>query len=111
MLTNAANASPKSGINLLAAGKEGSVSSRDINVYPNPARSTVNVVMGLQENSTVNYSLMDVSGKVIRSGNWKLSAGVNTVSLDVMSLQGGVYILRVDDGKGIQSKKIMVNKR
>ena len=111
MLTNAANTSPKSGINLLAAGKEGSVSSRDINVYPNPARSTVNVVMGLQENSTVNYSLMDVSGKVIRSGNWKLSAGVNTVSLDVMSLQGGVYILRVDDGKGIQSKKIMVNRR
>ena len=111
MLTNAANASPKSGINLLAAGKEGSVSSRDINVYPNPARSTVNVVMGLQENSTVNYSLVDVSGKVIRSGNWKLSAGVNTVSLDVMSLQGGIYILRVDDGKGIQSKKIMVNRR
>ena len=82
-----------------------------LKVFPNPARSSVNVVVSLQENASVNYSLIDVSGKVIRNGNWKLATGVNTIALDVMSLRGGVYILKVEDGKSVQSQKIIVSRR
>jgi Secretion system C-terminal sorting domain len=70
-----------------------------VNIYPNPTNtSEINV----KSTEKANYTLMDLSGKVLDFG--KLSEGNNTLQLN--SIQNGMYILKMNQ----QSFKIVVNK-
>jgi Secretion system C-terminal sorting domain len=70
-----------------------------ITIYPNPTNtSEINV----KSTEKANYTLMDLSGKVLDFG--KLSEGNNTLQLN--SIQNGMYLLKVNQ----QSFKSVVNK-
>lgn len=68
-------------------------------VYPNPTSSILNLD-GL--NATDKIQLLDLQGKLILSGNQQ------SKSLDISTLEKGVYLLRVSrEGKHIQTVKIL----
>jgi hypothetical protein len=68
-------------------------------VYPNPTSSILNLD-GL--NATDRIQLLDLQGKLILSGNQQ------SKSLDISTLEKGVYLLRITrDGKHIQTVKIL----
>ncbi len=76
--------------NLTAAG---------ITVFPNPATSLLNFE-GIQSSDAIQ--LIDLQGKLILSDNQQSN------SLDISTLEKGVYLLRVTrDGKHIQTVKIL----
>jgi hypothetical protein len=60
--------------------------------------------------SSVNYVFTDAAGKVVRNGNWQLSAGANAFSLDVNNLPAGVYQLRAEGGDIAHSARVVVIK-
>jgi uncharacterized protein YfaS (alpha-2-macroglobulin family) len=62
------------------------------------------------EAAAVSYVLTDASGKTVRNGNWQLSAGANTFSLDVNNLPAGVYQLRAEGGDIAHSARVVVIK-
>jgi hypothetical protein len=81
-----------------------------VTVYPNPAATSFNVYIAAPTASSVNYVFTDAAGKVVRNGNWQLSAGANAFTLDVLELKGGVYHLRTEGGQINHSARVIVVK-
>ncbi|NOQ75060.1 MAG: T9SS type A sorting domain-containing protein [Crocinitomix sp.] len=60
-----------------------------VNIYPIPAQNFINISVN---QNNVNYTLIDVSGKVMRIG--KLATGNNRI--DIKDYHKGIYFLQLD---------------
>jgi hypothetical protein len=75
------------------------LSEERLSIYPNPASSILNID-GMHAADQIQ--LLDLQGKSILSGNQQ------SKSLDISTLEKGVYLLRVTrEGKHIQTVKIL----
>lgn len=76
------------------------VSNVEVNVYPNPAKESINIENA--NNSTV--SVYNLIGELVLQENVN-----NTVySLDISNLTEGTYIVKIDGKEGVTTKKISV---
>lgn len=71
------------------------VETYQLNVYPNPANSILNVISSDVKSKT--YFILDVTGKIVMKGNFQNSE-MNQIGLD--SLNAGYYILQIDATRG-----------
>lgn len=76
------------------------IAEGEINVYPNPANSVINVANA--EGSQV--SVYDMSGRMVANVQ---SASANEV-IDATSFAQGLYIVRIVDGQNVTTKKVSV---
>lgn len=78
-----------------------------IKIYPNPAKSTVNVALG-NRTDKVTIQLFDISGKVKQTNN----TGGAIRSLDVSNLSNGMYLLKIYGANGelLKNEKVAVQK-
>ena len=72
-----------------------SLLSSQLKVFPNPATSIVNVQYSAQDNGTMTYSLMDLSGKVIKAQTMNVAPGTITEQLNVSEIACATYMLKV----------------
>lgn len=77
--------------------------AKQVKVYPNPTNNVVNVELSF-ENSGVNVSLVDVSGRTVYSVD--TNAAVETI--DVSNLNNGVYFVKVTNNENSITKKVVV---
>jgi N-acetylneuraminic acid mutarotase len=77
------------------------------NVYPNPAVSSFNIA-GVSSAETIHYTMFNVGGEVIRSGD--ISSGNTNFSykVEVSGLPKGIYFLKIQDEKNTTTKKVIV---
>ncbi|MCC6937620.1 MAG: S8 family peptidase [Flavobacteriales bacterium] len=68
-----------------------SISDTDILVWPNPARSILNISTG--RNGVALVTIMDIAGRVVRSAR---HADGNAIAMDVLDLPTGTYSIRVE---------------
>lgn len=74
------------GINTIAAA------GIELNCYPNPASSVTHFDFELTRTSDVEVQIMDVTGKVVLTGNYNnLIAGKQNISMNVRTLEQGMY--------------------
>ena len=73
----------------------------ELNVYPNPASSIVNIEFELEEAGEVHYFISNLSGQIIyQSPSLEANPGTNRYSLDTSSFQDKLLLLTlVLDGK------------
>lgn len=73
-----------------------------LNIYPNPTTDAF-IVSNLVEGVNYNFELIDLNGRLVRSGTI-----MNTQSFDIADLISGVYVLKVrdEDGKSSIAKVI-----
>ncbi len=74
-------------------------------VYPNPVKGRGNVEVYLENSSMVQFQLVDVQGKVVKTYPKEVfSAGLQVKSLDFSGLAKGMYFISLEtsEGKGIQ---------
>ncbi len=83
--------------------KIGNVEKSSINVYPNPATSTLSVE--LVNNTKANVQLFNLVGQVVMSEQIN---GQDIVTLNVNNLKAGVYMLRVDQDNQVYTSKVIV---
>lgn len=70
--------------------------NRVIVVYPNPVSHDLNITLnGLQDNSVINISLMDIMGRTLMLNVIKDVPESYNFSLYMENLDRGIYILRV----------------
>ena len=72
----------------------------DINIYPNPINSLLNI--DAKENIQ-HIVIYDVTGKIVRA----YEVYSNRVQLDLSALTKGFYFLKIDDNSGSQLKKFI----
>jgi len=85
-------------------------SNNGLKIFPNPITETFSVEFTLGENTVLNISLLDISGKLVKelySGG--ALKGENNFSFCRSSLSKGVYFLQIKDKAGIfRNEKIVV---
>lgn len=81
----------------------------NLSVFPNPTNDVVSVMV-TSENlnpEEINFTLTDLSGRVISSSNDKISGGRLNQSIDMSSLSTGLYILHVTGENWSKVKKVV----
>ena len=75
---------------------------KNVSIYPNPAKHEVNVKMTKAE--TAKYSIIDMSGRSVNSGNLSADGKIN-----VEKISNGNYILTIEmkNGENITEKLII----
>lgn len=78
-------------------------------VYPNPAEGELNVQFSLEQAQALEFEILDLTGKVIRSHQIFGAVGNNLALLDLDLLASGMYLLQIS-GNGVQQKASFVVK-
>ena len=75
------------------------VSNDAIQIYPNPVKDQLTINNG--ELKIINVEIVDITGKIISTFNSQLS------TINVSSLQQGIYFVKIETDKGIVTRKIV----
>lgn len=74
-------------------------------LYPNPVSNDVNLSININKTEELQVRLIDNAGRVVKQQPWNLSAGNNSLTIDVKNLANGIYYLEM------QSETIHEHKR
>ncbi len=80
-------------------------------VYPNPTNDKINIKADFSYDANLEFIIYDISGRIVNKANYgKLIKGQYNFTLDLSSLNNGLYFLQIEyDGKQIENKKIIKN--
>lgn len=80
-------------------------------VYPNPTHEKINIKAEFSYDGNLEFIIYDISGRIVNKANYgKLIKGQYNFTLDLSSLNNGLYFLQIEyDGKQIENKKIIKN--
>ena len=87
-------------------------SQSGVELFPNPAKAgRVMVQYSLPRTEPVRVTLLDISGRVVRSSAFGVrSSGEGSFSIDVSGLNAGVYVARLVAGDLSVSKSLVVER-
>ena len=80
----------------------------EINVYPNPATSFVNVEVISDKAQQFNASLVDMMGKTVYVDQINHDGGAGIYNINVNNLSKGVYFLHLNSENGSTVQKIVI---
>jgi len=78
-----------------------------ITVYPIPATDQVTVLVNAKKTATYNQMVTDLNGKIVMEDIVDLTAGEQSIKLDIQELTGGQYIFILTNGKDKLSTPII----
>lgn len=76
-------------------------------LMPNPAGDLVQLVMSADKSETAQVGVFNLTGQLVSSTTWNLTAGVNQKTLDVSRFISGMYIVEVKTQNGFRSEKFL----
>lgn len=79
-----------------------------VQVYPNPATTSVSISLQIADQSDVTISVTDVSGKEISSRNYGQLNGSSTITINTSNTPAGVYFVNVKMDNAITQKKVII---
>lgn len=77
-----------------------------VSLYPNPVSNTLNIKVDLETSSNINFRVLDLTGKAVKTGLIAGSGNINTI--DVSNLKSGLYIYTIENTAGSISGKFTV---
>ena len=99
--SNAAKDRYLSGINLATCNEQINTSIADLNanvidIYPNPASTSITVRFKTEMNHSIPISITDLTGKVLMEETLSTSSQFIEKTIDISVLKAGVYFLRIN---------------
>jgi hypothetical protein len=85
--------------------------SEDFNLkaYPNPFSNSTTIYFNLNADQKLTFKLLDMTGRIVDIMEEKAySKGVNSLDYYNPGLNAGVYLLSVENGTNIETKKLIV---
>lgn len=67
-----------------------------VSLFPNPARSLVNIETQSRIDLTAKWELFNILGQRVRSGHFEMLTGASNRMIDTDHLQAGIYLLRLN---------------
>jgi len=85
--------------------------STDLNVYPNPFKSDLNIKITVKSENIYTISIFDIAGREMEQiYKGKLFEGINNVSYKNNNLQSGTYFIVVKSNNNSETTKIILQK-
>ena len=79
-----------------------------ISLYPNPAKSELNVAFTSSAETVYQINVKDVSGKLISTERFNALAGEQNNKIDVRRLSGGLYFIEMENKSEVKRLKFIV---
>lgn len=80
----------------------------NLEVYPNPASSYVDVVFNSTDEYGASLQLMDITGRVVYTSEVGTTSGRNQLQIDLTNFSKGVYMLNVTKNNTISRMKLVI---
>lgn len=77
-------------------------------LYPNPASTFTLLDIISVEDQNIQISISDLSGKTIQSTSFSLTAGSNTIQIDISDLASNIYFITANSSTNTVTKKIVI---
>lgn len=91
------------------SGIDETISTNDVNVYPNPTDGVTNVAINLVNDAKVNVTVYNMYGQLVQVLNdSNLSQGANNLTFNASSLSSGIYLVKVTIDNETFTKKVTV---
>lgn len=81
-----------------------------VSIRPHPAQNELMVKIKASADGAVTLHIIDLNGKVLRSGNYGISSSLNEFRIDVHSIPSGTYILNIETLEGVVYQKFTINR-
>ena len=79
-------------------------------IYPNPVNGTMNLVINPGTSKTAVVTMHDMSGRTVSANEYNLPVEVlSTLRIPVSDVPSGIYIVRIQLGANVISRKVIVN--
>lgn len=78
-----------------------------VHIYPNPASELIILELDLKDQSTINLEVENTLGQLLINESIYSVSGPFTFQLNISDLPQGVYILKLQNGNQVTSKKII----
>jgi hypothetical protein len=83
----------------------------NVNLFPNPASTSVQVSADLNEDQTLEISILNREGQeILNSGTIKASAGVYSKEFNLTELENGIYFVKVNAGPINSVQRLIIQK-
>ncbi|MEI6851343.1 MAG: fibronectin type III domain-containing protein [Bacteroidota bacterium] len=76
-------------------------------IYPNPVADQLTLILSAEISSQCNWSLYDITGKLMLNGSQITEIGPNSLNINVADLAKGVYMLTVYSGNEKYNFKVV----
>jgi hypothetical protein len=81
----------------------------EVNVFPNPFAGQTNIQFNLAKQENVQVRILDLTGKEVGTFNQgTMDAGSYTITLDASGLSAGMYLMNINIGNQVITKKIEI---
>ena len=91
-------------------GANNDEAAMDISVYPNPASTTLNILFNSPADETITLRFMDMSGKTIKTYDYKAVEGMNQYTINLDDFRNGLYFIELNDGTNRIFRKVIIQK-
>jgi len=81
-----------------------------LNIYPNPANSTINIELGNIPTENLQLKAVDLAGRVVLEKSWNKTNISKNLSIDVSHLINGIYQITVNTASERTSKSFIIVK-
>lgn len=82
----------------------------DFSVYPNPARTILNILFNSPADENITLRFIDMNGKTFSTYNFKAVEGVNKYTINLDDFSNGLYFIDLTEGKNRIFRKVIINK-
>lgn len=91
----------------------GNTQIRAFDVFPNPAKSELNIILGLNgvnnEGINIVLNIYDLTGKIVKRQQWSnLSNSSFERQIDISSLESGIYMIGLESSAGTREFRKLV---
>ena len=81
-----------------------------LSIFPNPAVDMTNVQLNLTDNTNVTISMVNALGQVVYTNNLGEVSGNQNVEINTTDLEEGIYLVNIQVGDDVITKRISVIK-
>jgi hypothetical protein len=92
----------------LVVGMTEELAMHDISIFPNPAGDYIHLVYEAKVSENMRVTLLDNTGRWLRTFNWNVAAGNHRKTLPLSDLPAGAYTLRFANEQSSMTKMIIV---
>lgn len=95
-------------VGLVPTGVNDLVNNANLNIYPNPSNTYVNLEFTLNTSSNVAISMTDITGKVVYNTQLNNLVGEQGYVINTSNLVNGIYNLTLKTTEGSITKKVTI---
>jgi len=84
-------------------------SSSRVSVFPNPAKTRINVAFDANSNQNIQLDIVSADGRVVLTELHQVSKGVQLLNVNVSNLAAGLYFVRISAEQELAIEKIIID--